>query len=77
MARASIALSVGAAKLTKIRGKFGLAKIGSSVLGISRAQTIEYKGFGGKNASKMAGRAFESQVKNLILPERIIASRYD
>jgi hypothetical protein len=28
-----------------MRGEFGLAKIGSSALGISVAQTIEYKGF--------------------------------
>jgi hypothetical protein len=50
MASASIALSVGAAKLTKMRGKFGLAKIGSSTLGNPAAQTIEYKGFGGEKA---------------------------
>jgi hypothetical protein len=39
-----------------MRGEFCLAKTRSSVLGIPAAQTIEYKGFGGKKARKMGRR---------------------
>jgi hypothetical protein len=49
---------VGAAKLTKMRGTVGLANLGSSMLGNSAPQTIEYKGFDGKKARKMGRRGF-------------------
>jgi hypothetical protein len=49
-ARASIALSVGAAKVTKMRGEFDLAKIRPSALVNPATQAIEYKGFGGQKA---------------------------
>ena len=45
MAKASMALRVGAAKLTKMRGELGLANRRSSSGGIPKAQTVEYKGF--------------------------------
>src|SRR5579872_5798466 len=52
-ANTSSASSVGAAKLTKIRGEFCLAKAQSSAPESLTAQTTEYKGFGGKKARKM------------------------
>jgi hypothetical protein len=39
-----------------MHGEFCLAKTRSLTLGISAAQTIEYKGFGGKKAREMARR---------------------
>jgi hypothetical protein len=48
-----MALRVGAVKLTKMRGAFDLATIGSSAGGNTGSQTLEYKGFDGKKASKM------------------------
>jgi hypothetical protein len=77
MARASNALSVGAAKLTKMRGEFCLAKTDSSALGNPAAQTIEYKGFGSENARKMARRAFRSTVEGTSPQRTVAVTRYD
>src|SRR5579872_4704156 len=48
-----MALRVGAVRLTKMRGAFDLATIGSSAGGNTGGQTLEYKGFDGKKASEM------------------------
>jgi hypothetical protein len=77
MARASIALSVGAAKLTKMRGVFGLAKIRSSELEMPSTQTIEYKDFGGEKARKMAQMVSAARGKNPRRQGTIHVSHYD
>jgi hypothetical protein len=77
MARASIALRVGAVKLTKMRGEFDLAKIRSSARGNPQAQTLEYKGFGREKAREMPCPAIRGGRESPNPPRADSVIRYD
>jgi hypothetical protein len=76
-----MALRVGAARLTKMRGVVDLANPGSSALGNLEAQTLEYKGFDEQKARELlCGRQEEGASQNyscvqVVLKHHIIGNR--
>jgi hypothetical protein len=76
-----MALRVGAARLTKMRGVVDLANPGSLPLGNLEAQTLEYKGFDEQKARELLSRCKkEGESENesctqVVLKHHIIGNR--